>query len=112
MEAVIRAKASAASAARRLFRNHVLKGSPANDRKEGVVEPEEPEVASRIARDARTDAADDDRDRERKEEQGQKELASPAGGGHRRKQRPNRGDADIGQNDAADHRAVHSTQEE
>ena len=64
-----RVRASAASAPRRLFRNDVLKGSPANDRKERVVENEEPHVPSRVVGDAGTDAADDDRDGEREEDQ-------------------------------------------
>src|SRR5436190_1016075 len=38
--AEISAKASPARAGRRLFRNHVLKGSPGNDRKERVEERE------------------------------------------------------------------------
>ena len=40
--------AAAASAGSGLFRNHVFKGSPANDRKDDVVEGQETEVAAAL----------------------------------------------------------------
>src|SRR6266566_3159394 len=53
-----RPRASAAHAARRLFRNDILKGGPADDRKDRVVQGEEAEVAGAPACDAGADAAD------------------------------------------------------
>ena len=44
-------------------------------REDRVVQAEEGEVAARVGRDARADAADDERDRERQEEQRQDQLA-------------------------------------
>ena len=62
----------------RLFRDDILKGSPADDRKDEVVEREEAQVAAAVRRHARADAADDDRQRERQEEERQEQLARPA----------------------------------
>src|SRR5438045_2840583 len=93
------ASATPASAGTRLFGDDVLKRSPANDRKDGVVENEELDVAA-AARDARADAADHDRDRERQEEQGQQELAGAACSGHAREERAHGADPEVGERDA------------
>src|SRR5207302_2970151 len=103
--ATIVVRASAASAGTRLFRDDVLKRSPANDRKDGVVEHEELDVAT-AARDARADAADHDRDRERQEEQGEEELASAARSGHARKERAYGADPEVGERHAEERAAV------
>src|SRR2546425_10471335 len=84
MAAVTSTPASAASAWTRLFGDHVLKGGPGDDRKDGVVERQEAEVPPAVGDDARPDAADDDRNRERQEEERQEELAGPGPPGHRR----------------------------
>src|SRR6476659_604992 len=106
------AKASRASAARRLFRNDVLKGSPANDRKERVVEGEEPHIARRVVGDARPHTADDDRDGERQEEKWQQKLPGAAGRGHGREERPDHSDADVREDDPGYHQSNHATGEE
>src|SRR3982751_573671 len=93
------ASANPASAGTRLFGDDVLKRSPANDRKDGVVENEELDVAA-AARDACADAADDDRDRERQEEQGKQELPGATYSGHARKQRAHGADSEVGERDA------------
>src|SRR6185437_9503083 len=106
------AKASRASAARRLFRNDVLKGSPANDRKERVVKGEEPHVARRVVGHARPHASDDDRNRERQEEERQQKLPCAAGRRHGREERPDCRDADVREDDPGHHRAVNAAEEE
>src|SRR5438105_872822 len=104
-------RASAASAGTRLFGDDILKRSPANDRKDGVVQGEKLDVA-RAAGDARADAADDDRDRERQEEERQQELAGAARGGHAREERADRADAEVGEGDAGDRAPVDPRVEE
>src|SRR5438046_1082754 len=54
-----------------LLRDDVLERGPADEREERVVEPEEGEVAARRVDDRGADAADQDRNCERQEEQGQ-----------------------------------------
>src|SRR5919109_1145148 len=103
--ATIVARASAASAGARLFRDHVLKRSPGNDRKDGVVENQELHVAG-AAVEAGADTADDDRDREREEEERQQKLARAARGGHARKQRADGADPEVGERDADEGAAV------
>src|SRR5688500_11525122 len=83
-----------------LFGDDVLKGRPAQYREDGVVQPEKEEIAAGVGRHARTDAANDERDRERQEEQRQDQLARSARRSHRRQQRPDRADADVGEQDA------------
>src|SRR5713226_8086510 len=85
-----------------LFRDHVLKGGPRNDRKDGVVEAEEAEIAAWIADDAGADTADHDRDRERQEEQGKDQLAGAADGGDRGEQRSDGDDTDVREGDGRD----------
>src|ERR671918_278533 len=55
----------------RLFRDHVLKGSPGQYRENGVVQREKAEVAPRVAGDGRPDAADENGNRQGEKEQGQ-----------------------------------------
>src|SRR5918999_1408545 len=58
---------STASEAKRiplLFDNDVLKGGPGKYREDGVVEGQEAQVAARVVRDGRADAADDDREQD------------------------------------------------
>src|SRR5918995_4999219 len=83
-----------------LFGDDVLKGRPAQYREDRVVEPEKRQVAAGVGRDARADAADDERDRERQEEQRQDELARAARGRHRGEQGADGADADVREQDA------------
>src|ERR671933_1128318 len=92
IEAAKSASVSPASAAARSFRDDVLKGSPAQDRKNGVVQGEEAQVARRVAGDARADPADHDRDRQRQEEERQQELPRAARDRHRREEAPDEAD--------------------
>src|SRR2546429_5500508 len=103
--AVTSAVASKARATTWLFRNHVLKRSPGENRKNPVVEGEKAEVAAGIVDDARADAADDDGNREGQEEQRQQQLARAADRRHRGEQRSDGCDPEIGENDAAGRRA-------
>src|SRR2546423_13615498 len=93
------ASANPASAGTWLFGDDVLKRSPANDRKDGVIENEELDVAT-AAPDARADATDHDRDRERQEEQGEQQLTGAARSGHARKERAHGADPEGGERDA------------
>src|SRR5437763_15611598 len=106
MLAAMSANAAAASAGNRLFRDHVLKGSPAQDRKNEVVQGEKSEVATGSRSDARADATDDDRNRERQEEERQKELARPARDRHRGHEAPDQADPDVRESDPGDRGAV------
>src|SRR5581483_11667932 len=106
------APASATSAVTWLFRDDILEGSPAQDRKNPVVEREKAEVAAGSAGHARADAADHDRDRERQEEQREEELSRPADGRHRGEQDADRRDAEVGERDAGDRRGVDAREEE
>src|ERR1700674_1321993 len=92
--AAARPRASAATAARRLFRNNVLKGGPTDDRKDRVVQGEEAEVAAPAGGDARTHPTDHDRDRKRQEEEREHELPRAAPGRRRRDAPPHHADAD------------------
>src|SRR2546425_3423660 len=112
MAAVTSTPASAASAWTRLFGDHILKGGPGDDRKDGVVERQEAEVSPAVGNDARPNAAGDDRNRERQEEEGQEQLARPARRGHRGEERPHRGDAEVGEDDPGDRGAVDPGEED
>src|SRR2546423_2395086 len=100
MLAAMRAKAAVASAGSRLFGDDVLKGSPAKDRKNEVVQGEKSEVSTGARRDARPDAADHDRNRERQEEERQEKLARPAPDRHPGHQSPHDAEPDVGPRDA------------
>src|SRR5206468_4187191 len=107
-----RPRASAAHAARRLFRNDILKGGPADDRKDRVVQGEEAEVAGAPACDAGADAADHHRDHERQEEQRQHELPRPARGRRGRDEGADGADSEIGERDGGDRWAVDRAEED
>src|SRR4051812_19567527 len=92
-------EAAAASSTARLFRNDILKARPGQNRKYGVVEREETEVAARVVHDRRAHPADDDRDHQREEEERQQELSGPACGRHRREERANRRKPEVGEHD-------------
>src|SRR4051795_8628598 len=94
--AATRQAATAAGAATGLLRDDVFKGSPGNDRKNGVVEAQESEEAAGVVADAGADAAHERGDHEREEEQRQHELARPARGGRGGGARPRRRDAQTG----------------
>src|SRR3954469_14227246 len=79
-----------------LFRNDILKACPGEDRKNEVVQAEKGQVTGGFVRHRRSDAADDDRDAERQEEQRQEQLPGPADRCHRGDQRADAGDADVG----------------
>src|SRR6266550_7564645 len=111
MLAAMSAKAPAASAGSRLFGDDVLKGRPAKDRKNEVVQGEKREVASRARSDARPDAPDHDRDGERQEEQWEEELARAARDRHRRDEAPDEADPYVCERDARD-RSPGDTREE
>src|SRR5215210_7310669 len=81
------ANSTTASGGRTLFRDHVFKGRPADCRKERVVQPEKRQVARRLTDDARADAADDEGDRKREEEDRQQQLARTRRGRHRSDER-------------------------
>src|SRR5687768_265972 len=78
-----------------LFGDDVLKGRPAQYREDRVVQPEKQEVPTGVGRDAGADAADDERNRQRQEEEGQDQLACPARSRHRGEQRADGADADV-----------------
>src|SRR5919106_1231078 len=67
----------------RLFRDHVLKGSPGQYRENGVVQREKAEIAGGIVGDRGSDTADEDGNRERQEEQWEEQLAGTRGDRHR-----------------------------
>src|SRR5919109_2766536 len=94
--------AAAASTTPRLFRNDVLKGGPGKHRKNGVVEPQEGQVATWIVGERCADSADDDGDHQREEEKRQEKLTRPARRCHRREQRADGGEAEIGPRHARD----------
>src|SRR5215208_7123017 len=77
------ANRTTASGGSTLFRDHVLKGGPADCRKEAVVQPEKRQVAAGVLDDARADAADDERNRERQKQDGEEQLACARRGRHR-----------------------------
>src|SRR5262249_39340892 len=104
--------ARAASTGTWLFRDHVLKGGPRDDRKHGVVESEKAQVPTRMCRHARSDTADDDRYGERQEQEGQEKLTRPSGDGHGGENGADRADAQIGEEDASDGRSVDPGEEE
>src|SRR6185503_7152376 len=65
-----------------LFGDDVLKGRPAQYREDSVVQTEKRQVATWFGRDARADAAHDERNRKRQEEEREYQLAGPAGSCH------------------------------
>src|SRR5262245_52309024 len=85
---------------RRSLGDDVLERRPGKYREDRVVEPEESEIRARLVRDARADAADDEGDRERQEEQWEQHLAPSRRGRHRRDERPDRADPERRQGDA------------
>src|SRR5215208_4179264 len=77
------ANSTTASGGSTLFRDHVLKGRPADCRKERVVQREERQVPPRAVDHTRADAADDQGNREREEEHREEQLPRAGGGRHR-----------------------------
>src|SRR4051794_35151558 len=92
-------EAAAASSTARLFRNDILKARPGQNRKYGVVESEETEVAARVGHHRGPHAPDDHRDHERQKEERQQELPCPARGRHRREERADRGEPEVRKHD-------------
>src|SRR4051794_3107111 len=105
-------EAAAASSTARLFRNDILKARPGQNRKYGVVESEETEVAPRVVHDRGPHAADDHRDDEREEEEREEKLSRPACRRHRRERRADRREADVGEHDRGDELPAHRLEEE
>src|SRR4051794_27862469 len=89
-----------------LLRDDVLERRPAHEREERVVEPEKGEVAAGLADDGGADAADQDRNGERQEEQGQKEVPRARDDRHRADEGADCADADVREHDRRDRRAV------
>src|SRR5215208_1542780 len=106
------AKSTTASGGSTLFRDHVFKGGPADCRKEAVVQPEKREVAAGVVDNARTDAADDERDRERQEQDGQEQLPCACRGRHRGDERADGAEADVREQNAGDRRGVEAGEED
>ena len=89
----------------------VLERRPGEQREDGVVEHEEPEVPGAGAR-TRPDTADDHGNRERQEEERQQQLAGTAGDGHRADEGPDGGDADVRQRHRGDRARADAREED
>src|SRR5438094_1833475 len=95
-----------------LLGDDVLERGPADEREQRVIEPEEGEVAARSADDGGTDAADQDRDGERQEEQRQEQVPRAGDDRHRSDEGADGADADVREHDGRDRRAVDPVEEE
>src|SRR5262245_36749289 len=89
-------------AVRGLLRYDVLEGRPREYSEDGVVQDQEQEKPLAVRRYCSADAADDKRDRERKDEKRKEELASPPCCGHRGHQRADGTDPDIREENAGE----------
>src|SRR5436305_2565586 len=95
-----------------LLRDDVLERGPAHEPEERVVEPEEGEVPARRVDDRGADAADQDRNCERQEEQGQEEVARARDDRHCADEGADTADADVREENGRDRRAVNAVEEE
>src|SRR6185503_12006781 len=87
-----------------LLRDDVLEGRPREYSEDAVVQEQEQEEPLRLRRDRSSDAADDQRNRERQHEERQEHFTRPSGYRHRRHERTDGADPYVGKQDAGDRR--------
>src|SRR5688572_3493421 len=97
---------------RSLLRDDVLEGRPREYSEDRVVQDEKQQEALAVGRDRSTDTTHDQRDRQREEEKRKEQFSRASGGRHRRQERPDGTDPDVGEQHTGDRGGIEGLEEQ